>query len=210
MKRLVLVGFAVVLCAIAFGTISAQADSSFAETPVTESPVPDMTNEYSHALTVRVKSPGGSDGSPSGFSPDICFVNDMGEIECLFTLRRDAPPEGYLLYLYDRYFQYVEGDEWCNLQIKHGGRNAVTPGCVWGTGHVYTLSVKISMGGTVDADYTHERQEWYLGDGEFGPTEGDQGILGLNKECLRKMREMARTGDYGPVPECAGQTYYAD
>lgn len=208
MKKLLLAGLAVVLCAIAFGS------TAQAETVAEESPIPNLNHLATDELHYRT--------SPTGSYFNFhCTASEDGDALCSATRYFRSPPKEFLIYWCEGHtddwgrkdkqagcvlFKRVPGDEWCNSQIRRGGRDATTPGCVWGVDHDYTLVVTLNAVGGVEVGYTSER----ILNPDTGKGYGRQTGGRIDSECRRKLREMERTGDYGPVPECAGRTYYAD
>lgn len=157
-------------------------------------------------LYVQTEGQSGTLKAPRLF--DQCEVVD-GNMECTVTLQRNMPIAEYRLLACE-----PEGEN-CILLKTIPGENSCyglprgeVKDCTWGSGLTYTLVATIGIDRSIDAEYSHVLQETYLGtDAEGNPRYGNvgkqRGMAILDRECKRIMREMARTGDYGPVPECA-------
>jgi len=170
---------------------------------------PDLTND-AHNLRVQVLKYGGGYSSLMEF--DECHEADG--VECTRVTELNAPAKGFKLYWCEdecEFLERYEGDAWCNLEIKRGGRNAVSEGCIWGTGHTYIVTAYLSVTGDVNLTYTSGPQITYLGtkDGipQFGHDEGHYGLLGIDADCRALIREWREGGKIGPAPECRARRY---
>ena len=205
----VLAALAAVLVGLAIGS------TVHADRLATEAPIEGIDNQASHNLFYKVEGVGYTLSTLK--LVDECSVADDGKVYCTAVLTRDKPPVAVRFYWCEdgdpegdcTYFERVEGDQWCNYVINRLGvpRSEVKEtGCVWGIGHIYVFTIRLNAGGQVeDIDYTHERQ---INPDTGKPWPYTRIWVNLDRECLRKMREMARTGEYGPVEECAGSRWY--
>jgi len=165
-------------------------------------------------LRYSVQSQGETWGQPHEF--DLCVSVGTGLL-CKKIIRQNMPPQAYRLLECEAegenctVLKTFDGEESCHLLIKHGGRDAATEDCVWGTGHIYTLIALVGIVGDVDLAYTHEPQEWYLGtkDGipQFGPVGGDQTLVIIDEDCRETVKAWPEGGKIGPAPECRARTY---
>jgi len=175
---------------------------------------PDLTND-AHNLRVQVLKYGGGYSSLMEF--DECHEADGG-VECTRVTELNAPAKGFKLYWCEdeecELLKRYDGDAWCNQEIKRGGRDATTPGCIWGTGHTYIVTAYLSVTGDVNLTYTSEYQITYLGtkDGvpQFGHDEGHYGLPTTNADCRALLREWREGGKIGPAPECRARRYYKE
>ena len=132
---------------------------------------------------------------------------------CKAVVRVNMPPQAYRLLQCEpegencTVLKTFDGEESCHLLIKHGGRYAVTPECVWGAGHIYTLVALVGVIGDVDLTYTHEPQ---INPDTGKPWPRQQSTVIIDEDCRETVGKWREGGKVGPAPECRAHTWRYD